>query len=55
MDTPKISDELFNLLHRQGWSIGDTAFTEDQGKTWLIYGTQGGCEIRAEDSDRGEA
>jgi hypothetical protein len=55
MDTPKISDELFNLLHRAGWSIGDTAFTEAQGKTWLIYGTQGGYEIRAEDSDRGEA
>ena len=55
MDTLKISDELFNLLPRAGWSIGDTAFTEDQGKTWLVYGTQGGYEIRAEDSDRGEA
>jgi hypothetical protein len=55
MDAPKLTDELFSLLHRAGWSIGDTAFTEAGSMTWLVYGTQGRYEIRAEDVDRGEA
>ena len=55
MDAPKLTDELFDLLHKAGWSIGDTAFRDAEGVYWLVYGTQGGYEIRAEDADRGEA
>jgi hypothetical protein len=55
MGSPKLADELFSLLHRAGWSIGDTAFSDAEGMYWLVYGTQGGYEIRAEDADRGEA
>ena len=55
MDTPKLTDELFSLLHKAGWSMGDTAFSDAEGVYWLVYGTQGGYRIRAEDADRGEA
>jgi len=49
------SDELFLRLHRAGWSIGDTAFGGQEGLTWLVYGTQGGNELRAENAERTEA
>jgi hypothetical protein len=55
MESRKSADELFSLLHRAGWSIGDTAFEDFEGVYWLVYGTQGGYEIRVEDADRGEA
>jgi hypothetical protein len=55
MVSRKLSDELFTLLHRAGWSIGDTAFSDADGVYWLLYGTQGGYEIRVEDRVRGEA
>jgi hypothetical protein len=55
MDSRKLADELFSLLHRAGWSIGDTVFSNAGGMYWLVYGTQGGYEIRSEDADRGEA
>jgi hypothetical protein len=55
MSSIKIADEHFILLHRAGWSIGDTAFTDGEGTYWLVYGTQGGYEIHIKDRDRGEA
>jgi hypothetical protein len=36
------------VLHRAGWSIGDTAFAGPGGVVWLVYGTKGGHELRAE-------
>jgi hypothetical protein len=55
MNVVRKSDDLFQLLHRAGWSIGDTAFAGQAGLTWLVYGTQGGYELRAENSKRTEA
>jgi hypothetical protein len=55
MGSRKITYELFSLLHKAGWLIGDTAFSDAGSVCWLIYGTHGGYEIRAEDGDRGEA
>jgi hypothetical protein len=55
MVSRKLSDELFSLLHRAEWSIGDTSFSDAGGVYWLVYGTQGGYKILAEDADRGEA
>ena len=55
MNVIRKSDELFRLLHRVGWSIGDTAFAGPGGQTWLVYGTQGGYELRAESTNRIEA
>lgn len=54
MNVIRKSDELFWLLHRAGWSIGDTAFAGPEGLTWLVYGTQGGYEIRAVAAERTE-
>jgi hypothetical protein len=55
MNVIRRSDELFRLLHRAGWSIGDTAFAGPGGLTWLVYGTQGGYELRVEAARRTEA
>jgi hypothetical protein len=55
MNVIRRSDELFRVLHRAGWSIGDTAFAGPWGMTWLVYGTQGGYELRAEAASRTEA
>ena len=49
------SDELFIVLHRTGWSIGETAFGGRDRLTWLVYGTQGGYELRAEASEQAQA
>jgi hypothetical protein len=49
------SDEFFSHLHKAGWSVGDTAFAGPEGLTWLVYCTQGGYELRAENSKRTEA
>jgi hypothetical protein len=51
----KISDERFHILHRAGWSIGDTACIDADGMYWLVYSTQGGSAIRVEARDRGAA
>lgn len=55
MNTPSKIDELFVLLHEAGWSIGDAAFDGQAGRTWLVYGTQGGYELRVDNSERTEA
>ena len=34
------TDKLFLVLHRAGWSIGDTAFAGKDGISWLVYGTK---------------
>jgi len=41
MDEMKKTDKRFLILHRAGWSIGDTAFVGKQGICWLVYGTNG--------------
>jgi len=53
-EIPK-TDKLFLILHRAGWSIGDTAFVGKQGISWLVYGTKGDHSIRAEGKSRVEA
>jgi hypothetical protein len=55
MNVIRKSDELLDLLHQAGWSIGDAAFAGAEGVSWLVYGTQGGYELRAEDASRDEA
>jgi hypothetical protein len=37
-DIPK-TDRLFLILHKAGWSVGDTAFVGNEGISWLVYGT----------------
>ncbi len=41
-----ITDKLFLILHRAGWSVGDTAFVGKQGISWLVYGRKGDHSIR---------
>jgi len=48
MDEMRKTDKLFLILHRAGWSIGDTAFVGKGGISWLVYGTNGEHSIRAE-------
>jgi len=55
MNVVRKSDELFCRLHGAGWSIGDTAFAGPGGMTWLVYGMQGGYELRSEAKSRSEA
>ena len=48
--------EAIGQLHRGGWSIGDTTFTtEADGVKWVVSGTNGENQIRAEGSTRSEA
>ena len=37
-------DEALDRLHRAGWSIGETG----AGRTWIVSGSNGENEIRAE-------
>jgi hypothetical protein len=45
-EIPK-TDRLFLIVHRAGWSIGDTAFAGKEGISWLVCGTKGDHSIRA--------
>jgi len=49
------TDKLFLILHRAGWSIGDTAFAGKEGISWLVFGTKGDHSIRAEGKSQEEA
>ena len=53
-DIPK-TDKLFLILHRAGWSIGDTAFAGKEGISWLVFGTKGDHSIRANGKTQEEA
>ena len=53
-EIPK-TDRLFLILHKAGWSIGDTAFVGKEGISWLVYGTRGDHSIRAEGKSQVEA
>ena len=53
-DIPK-TDKLFLILHRAGWSIGDTAFVGKEGISWLVYGTKGDHSIQANGKTQVEA
>ena len=53
-DIPK-TDRLFLILHRAGWSIGDTAFVGKEGMSWLVYGTKGDHSIQANGNTQVEA
>lgn len=55
MNDNKRSDKLFRVLHKAGWSIGDTAFAGKNGLTWMVFGTQDGYEILGIDVERVEA
>ena len=39
------TDRLFLILHKAGWSVGDTAFVGKEGISWLVYGTKGDHSI----------
>ena len=49
------SDDSFGLLHRSGWTIGDTAFKLGDGLVWLVTGSNGENLIRAEGATQDEA
>ena len=51
MDEMPKTDRLFLILHKAGWSIGDTAFAGKEGISWLVYGTKGDHAIQAERKD----
>ena len=53
-EIPK-TDRLFLIVHRAGWSIGDTAFAGKEGISWLVCGTKGDHSIRAEGKSQEEA
>ena len=53
-DIPK-TDRLFLILHKAGWSVGDTAFVGKEGISWLVYGTKGDHSIRGEGKSQTEA
>jgi hypothetical protein len=54
-DTPSDIVPL-SRLHRAGWSIGDVAFRDDEGRlVWLVSGSNGENLIRAEGATRDEA
>jgi hypothetical protein len=55
MDEMKKTDKLFLILHRAGWSIGDTAFAGKEGISWLVYGTKGDHSIQANGKTQEEA
>ncbi len=55
MDDISKTDKLFVILHRAGWSIGDTAFTGKQGISWLVYGTKGDHSIQTNGTTQVEA
>jgi len=55
MDEIPKTDKLFLILHRAGWSIGDTAFVGKQGISWLVYGTKGDHSIQAKGKSQVEA
>ena len=55
MDEMKKTDRLFLILHRAGWSIGDTAFAGKEGISWLVYGTNGDHTIQANGETQKEA
>ena len=55
MDEMRKTDKLFLILHRAGWSIGDTAFVGKEGISWLVSGTKGDHSIRAEGKRQVEA
>jgi hypothetical protein len=44
-------DESFSRLHRAGWSIGETG----GAGVWLVSGTNGENQIRAEGQTQAEA
>ena len=50
-DIPK-TDKLFLILHRAGWSIGDTAFVGKEGISWLVFGTKGDHSIQQTERPR---
>jgi hypothetical protein len=54
-DYDPIADAL-RQLHRSGWSIGDVAAGDGAGGTlWLVSGSNGENQIRAEGKTRAEA
>jgi hypothetical protein len=55
MDEMRKTDRLFLILHRAGWSIGDTAFVGKEGMSWLVFGTRGDHSIHAEGKSQEEA
>jgi hypothetical protein len=55
MDEIPKTDKLFLILHRAGWSIGDTAFVGKEGISWLVYGTKGDHSIQAKGKSQVEA
>jgi hypothetical protein len=55
MDEIARIDMLFHILHKEGWSIGDTAFVEKRGLTWPASGSKGEHSLRAEGKVRDEA
>ena len=55
MDEIPKTDRLFLILHKAGWSVGDTAFVGKEGMYWLVYGTKGDHSIRAEGKSQVEA
>jgi len=52
VDEMRKTDKLFLILHRAGWSIGDTAFAGKEGISWLVFGTKGDHSIQQKERAR---
>jgi hypothetical protein len=55
MDHILETDKRFQILHRPGWSIGDTAVASSEGICWLVYGTSGDHSIQSNGKTQEEA
>ena len=53
MDEMKRTDKLFLILHKAGWSVGDTAFVGKEGISWLVFGTRGELSLLTETTASG--
>ncbi len=56
-EPPGATTDAIEQLHRAGWSIGITAWTNGagEGPTWIVSGSNGENQIRAEGATAAEA
>lgn len=55
MDDERQVAEMVQALNRAGWSVGDAAFDDSAGRTWVVSGTNGENRIVAEGKTELEA
>jgi hypothetical protein len=56
MDTLPVADDCRRRLHRAGWSVGEFATVDTEGRqTWHVSGRNGANAVEAEGATQGEA